>query len=459
MSVTDLMWGAWNGDLEKVKKNLSEVGKQDENGQTALMWAAKGGHSNCIPLLEKEIGMHDSDGWTALMLAAYNGKADSIRLLLSEAGSQSTRGWRGFPPGTTALMLAAHQNYPEIVQLLLPYEQGMTDANDHTAQWHANNSSRGGDFSQVNELLKNEGTKRLPPPDPELLRLRRCINELTTENDSLKKDLSSSKNAHEETKKELSQLNREVSSLKQQLDNAIDESKRHAKMNEDLQKASDQNQPLVAYLEKENANRQARIEELIAEKASLQEKLSFSKEALEETRKEIFFLQKQFASSKSTCTEVEWNPLQMNREIDLLKQQLEKYREMYEISNKRAQEAEKSFVEVRGENTSLKNQHSKTIEDSSYTNTDFGALKKALADQKARNLALEKENARLRTESHDMKDLRRRLEEVEEEKRALLQNLAAVGGRLPPAREDSSLISSAIQGDLNTLRRHLDQAG
>ncbi|TNJ29207.1 Kinase, NEK [Giardia muris] len=58
-----------------------------------------------------------------------------------------------------------------------------------------------------------------------------------------------------------------------------------------------------------------------------------------------------------------------------------------------------------------------------------------------------------------MKDLQRRLEEVEEEKRILLQNLAAVGGRLPPAREDSSLISSAIQGDLDTLRRHLDQAG
>ncbi|TNJ30317.1 Kinase, NEK [Giardia muris] len=86
-------------------------------------------------------------------------------------------------------------------------------------------------------------------------------------------------------------------------------------------------------------------------------------------------------------------------------------------------------------------------------------LKRALADQKAQNLALEKEVVQLRTESHDMKDLRRRLEEVEEEKRILLQNLAAVGGRLPPAREDSSLISSAIQGDLSTLRRHLDQAG
>ncbi|TNJ29906.1 Kinase, NEK [Giardia muris] len=103
------------------------------------------------------------------------------------------------------------------------------------------------------------------------------------------------------------------------------------------------------------------------------------------------------------------------------------------------------------EKATLQEQLSKTTED----------LKRALADQKAQNLVLEKEVTQLRTESHDMKDLRRRLEEVEEEKRVLLQNLAAVGGRviLSPAREDSSLISSAIQGDLNTLRRHLDQAG
>ncbi|TNJ26135.1 hypothetical protein GMRT_25165 [Giardia muris] len=57
-------------------------------------------------------------------------------------------------------------------------------------------------------------------------------------------------------------------------------------------------------------------------------------------------------------------------------------------------------------------------------------LKRALSDQKAQNLVFEKEVTQLRTEGHDMKDLRRRLEEVEEEKRILLQNLAAVGGRL-----------------------------
>ncbi|TNJ26124.1 hypothetical protein GMRT_25199 [Giardia muris] len=72
------------------------------------------------------------------------------------------------------------------------------------------------------------------------------------------------------------------------------------------------------------------------------------------------------------------------------------------------------------EKAALQEQLAKTIED----------LKRALADQKAQNIALEKEVVQLRTESHDMKDLQRRLEEVEEEKKALLQNLAAVGGRL-----------------------------
>ncbi|TNJ27039.1 Ankyrin repeat protein 3 [Giardia muris] len=62
--------------------------------------------------------------------------------------------------------------------------------------------------------------------------------------------------------------------------------------------------------------------------------------------------------------------------------------------------------------------------------TENETLKMELADQKAQNIALEKEVTQLRTESHDMKDLQRRLEEVEEEKRILLQNLAAVGGRL-----------------------------
>ncbi|TNJ28975.1 Kinase, NEK [Giardia muris] len=332
MSITDLMRAARYGDLKGVKRNLNQVRKKDEYGQTALIWAAKNGHSDCIPFLKEELGMQNKRGWTALMWAAFNGKTDCVRLLLSESGKQTTKNSRFtsdgrmvfFPSGTTALMMAAHENYPEIVELLLPYEQGMEDSEGRTAQWYANDSSKEGDYSRVRQLLKNEGSERiLPPPNPgEMLELRERVNELTTEIESLKKDLASSKNAHEETKKELSQSNREVSSLKQQLQKANEEAKKNHELNETL--------------------------------------------------------------------------------------------------NKRTQEAEKSPAEARGEVFSSKVQLSKTDEDHSHVYTDSEAPRKELADQKAQNPALENENT-------------------------LLKN--------------GSLIPAAIKGDLNTLRRHIDQAG
>ncbi|TNJ26213.1 Kinase, NEK [Giardia muris] len=390
MSDTALMEASKKGDLEGVKRSFSQVGKQDRFGGTALMLAAIKGHANCIPLLEEEIGMQDKRGLTALMWATYNDNIDSVRLLFSEAGKQTTGEWIGFPPGTTALMIAAYHNHTEIVQLLLPYEQGLTDSKGHTAQRYANNGAPWrGDFTQVRELLEYERAERIPPPSPRLTN-QEHINELTTENDSLKKDLSSSKNAHEETKKELSQLNQEVSSLKQQ-----------------LQKANKENDILHEQFEDKGRQDNTRIDQLTAEVSSLKQQLD---NAINESKRHA----------------------EMNEDL------------------RKASDQNRALINaLTTEKATLQEQLSKTTED----------LKRALADQKAQNLALEKEVTQLRTESHDMKDLRRRLEEVEEEKKVLLQNLAAVGGRLPPAREDSSLISSAIQGDLDTLRRHLDQAG
>ncbi|TNJ26465.1 Ankyrin repeat protein 2 [Giardia muris] len=164
MSVTALMEAAGRGDLEAVKRNLNQAGKKDENGWTALMYAAINGRANCIPLLRKEIGTRDNWGWTALMLAARNGKTNCVQLLLSETGKKTTKEWNDFPSGTTALMLATHENYPDIVELLLLYEQGMTDSKGHTAQWHANSDTKIGDFTRVRQLLKYEGSERAPPP-------------------------------------------------------------------------------------------------------------------------------------------------------------------------------------------------------------------------------------------------------------------------------------------------------
>ncbi|TNJ26430.1 Kinase, NEK [Giardia muris] len=572
MSITGLMRAARYDDLEGVKRNLNQIGKQDEDGRTALMYAAINGHSdcipllkeelgmqnkrgwtalmyaahngytdcipllkeefkvqdndgktalmeaamsgraNCIPLLEKEIGMQDNDGSTALMWAAFNGKTDCARLLLCEAGKKSTEEWYDFPntypPGMTALMMAAHENYPDIVELLLPYEQGLRDFEGHTAKWYAKNSSWRGDFTKVRKFLENEGLERLPP-NPELLRLRRRINDLTTENDSLKKDLSSSKNTLEETRKELSQLNREVSSLKQQLQKANEEAKKNHELNEALNKRAQEAGKSLAEAREENTSLKGQLTEMESTTLKQDDKISH-------LRTENTSLQEQLSSSKKAQGEAEERLSQMNQEISSLKAQLSKTSEEKDALHKQFEDRERRdntrIKELTNENDSLKNAHEETKNELSQSNRENSSLKqqldnaieeskrhakmnedlrkasnqnralinalttekgtlqeqlskttedlkRALADQKAQNLALEKENARLRTEGHDMKDLRRRLEEVEEEKRILLQNLAAVGGRLPPAREDSSLISSAIQGDLNALRRHLDQAG
>ncbi|TNJ28273.1 Ankyrin repeat protein 1 [Giardia muris] len=175
MSVTPLMEAARRGDLEGVKRNLSQVGRKDKDGETALMKAAMVGHANCIPILEKEVEIQNSDGLTALMYAAYYASTDCARLLLSEAGKQTTKGWKDFPPGMSALMIAAHRNRPEIVQLLLLYEEGLEDSEGHTAHWHAYNGSWGRDYSQVRQLLENERSERIPPPKEPLLLLMSAV--------------------------------------------------------------------------------------------------------------------------------------------------------------------------------------------------------------------------------------------------------------------------------------------
>ncbi|TNJ28952.1 Kinase, NEK [Giardia muris] len=283
---------------------------------------------------------------------------------------------------------------------------------------------------EENTSLKNQLTEM----ESTTLKQDDKIFHLRTENASLQEQLSSSKKAQEEAEERLSQMNQEISSFKAQLsktneendvlhkqfedrerrdntridqltneneslrkdlDNAIDESKMHAKMNEDLQKASDQNRVLMTYLEKENTNRQTRIEELIAEKTSLQEQFVSSNNALEETRKELS---------------------QSNREVSSLKQQLDnaideskRHAEMYEGLKKASDQNRALINALTTEKGTLQEQLSKTTED----------LKRALADQKAQNLALEKENARLRGESlitavngEDLKAIRRRLDQA-----------------------------------------------
>ncbi|TNJ27568.1 Ankyrin repeat protein 3 [Giardia muris] len=167
---------------------------------------------------------------------------------------------------------------------------------------------------------QGEAEERLSQMSQEMSSLKAQLSKTKEEKNALHKQFE---DKERQDKAQIDQLTAEVSSLKQQLDNAINESKRHAKMCEDLQKASDQNQPLVAYLEKENANRQARIEELVAEKTSLQEQLASSKKAQDGAEGEL---------------------AQMNQEIDLLRQQLQKASE----EAKKAQEVDQLNAEIIG---------------------------------------------------------------------------------------------------------------
>ncbi|TNJ26547.1 Kinase, NEK [Giardia muris] len=543
MSATALMEAAGRGDLEGVKTNLHEAGEKERNGWTALMKAAANGHANCIPFLEKEIGMQNNWGGTALMKAADNGKTDCIRLLLSEAGKQTTKEWRDFPPGMTALMLAAHENHPEIVQLLLPYEQGLTDSNGHTSQWHANNSKEEGDYSRVRKLLENEGTERIPPPKEEYLLMTSAI---TGDVEGVRKHLDRAGHrdltgmtalmwaAREGHANCVPLLEKEIGMKDNGGETALMKAAEHGRTDCILlleKEVRCQNKRGLTALIKATEGGYSECIPILEREAGMRDnfgrtalmhaalngradciRLLLSEAGMRSTKncaitlygKTISFppgmTALMFAAQRNQTEIIElllpyeqgmedseghtaqWYAnngsrggdftrvrellenerterilppsnlaelLKLRKDFNEPTTEIESLKNDLASSKNTLEEARKELSQSNQEVASLKAQLSKTTED----------LKRALADQKAQNLVLEKENARLRTENHDMKDLQRRLEEVEEEKRVLLQNLAAVGGRLPPAREDSSLISSAIQGDLNTLRRHLDQAG
>ncbi|TNJ29857.1 Ankyrin repeat protein 1 [Giardia muris] len=582
MSVTDLMRAARYGDLKGVKRNLNQVGKQGGYGETALMWAVINGHANCIPLLENDFGMQDKYGCTALIWAALYGQTDSVRHLLSEAGKQTTKEWDRFPSGTTALMMAAYCNRSDIVQLLLPYEQGLTDSKGHTAKWYAHNSSKEGDFTRVRELLENEGTERVPPPREECLLVASAV---TGDIEGIKKHLDhvgyqdptgttalmmAAKYGHSDCipflEKEIGMQNNDgrtalmkaaltgkadcIPLLKEKVgkknkigmtalmmaalkghincipllekeigmqnswgwtalmyaarDGKTDcvrlllceagkqtTKERVTTLNDTkltfpsgttaLMIAAYQNYPkivelLLPYeqglkdskghtahwhanngdpnrgdftcvrklLENEGTIRLPppsdpteilkfleRVDKLTTENESLKKELSqlnrevsFLKQQLQKANEENDILHEQFEDKgRQDNTRID----QLTAEVSSLKQQLDnaideskRHAEMNEDLRKASDQNRALINSLTTEKAALQEQLSKTTED----------LKRALADQKARILALEKEVTQLRTEGHDMKDLRRRLEEVEEEKRILLQNLAAVGGRL-----------------------------
>ncbi|TNJ29389.1 Kinase, NEK [Giardia muris] len=398
MSLTELMKAAWNGDLESVKRSLDEVGKKNENGWTALMVAAVSGHANCIPFLERELGMQDNNGTTALIMAAFLGYVDCIPFLEKEIGMQDKE-------GRTALMFAVSNGKMDCIPLL-EKEIGMQNNDGLTVLMLV--TRRG--YAEYISLLEREIGMQNSNGWTALMLAASVGN-----TDCARLLLSE---AGKQTTKGWKDFPPGTTALIM---------------------AAYYNYPEIVELllpyEQGLKDSEGHTAQWYAHNSSWEGDFTQVRELLEKEGTERI----PPPSSDISTQERANKPLV---KIDSLKEELVPSKNVLE-------ETKNELSQSNQEVTSLNAQLAKTTED----------LKRALADQKARILVLEKEVAQLRTESHDMKDLQRRLEEVEEEKRVLLQNLAAVGGRLPPAREDSSLISSAIRGDLNTLRRHLDQAG
>ena len=77
-SWTDLIYAVASGNVETVKRHLSDKDKETSDGDTALMIAAKAKHKDIVDLLDPT----DEDGITALMRAAARGDAEMVELLI-----------------------------------------------------------------------------------------------------------------------------------------------------------------------------------------------------------------------------------------------------------------------------------------------------------------------------------------------------------------------------------------
>ncbi|TNJ26395.1 Coiled-coil protein [Giardia muris] len=107
------------------------------------------------------------------------------------------------------------------------------------------------DHTDCARLPLSEPKNELSQSNREVSFLKQQLQKANKENDILHKQLE---DRERRDKAQIDRLTAEIESLKQQLDNAIDESKRHAKMCEDLQKASDQKQVFIDQLVKEAAS-------------------------------------------------------------------------------------------------------------------------------------------------------------------------------------------------------------
>ncbi|ESU39485.1 Ankyrin repeat protein [Giardia duodenalis] len=131
-SWTPLMCAAFTGDIETVRRHLSDKHKKNSDGETALIIAARVGHADVVELLDPTT----DQGVTALMRAADRGDVDTVKGFTSlqtgrKAEYSEINGWKMYEG--TALMRAAAHGHTEIVRLLVEYEGRIQDADGQTA--------------------------------------------------------------------------------------------------------------------------------------------------------------------------------------------------------------------------------------------------------------------------------------------------------------------------------------
>jgi ankyrin repeat protein len=158
---TALSRAAWRGQVDIVNVLLAagaDPNTRQNNGFTPLLWATQNGHIETIRSL---VGAHASldavipaTGYSAMLLACSHQDAVTAGLLLALGADIN---WRS-PGGETALMVAAAGESSVLLRQLLDDGANleMSDDRGRTAIWHAINSGRHQNLS----LLLDRGANR-----------------------------------------------------------------------------------------------------------------------------------------------------------------------------------------------------------------------------------------------------------------------------------------------------------
>ncbi|XP_071966097.1 uncharacterized protein [Antedon mediterranea] len=165
--MADLIFGAKNGLLEKVKQQLGlgvDVNHCDsKDGATALYWAACSGHSSVVSiLLEYAANVNQTVNWgsTALHAAADRGHTKCMKLLLEHNANPNIQNQNGDTP----LHLAAFRGHERACLILLDFDVDLTIPNKGGK--NAKQEAQAGQHFELAKMLEEKSKGRLPASYP-----------------------------------------------------------------------------------------------------------------------------------------------------------------------------------------------------------------------------------------------------------------------------------------------------